>query len=71
MALMIDGRKYFTTAEACQVAGISKDTFLRWVRTHQCEDVEYRDRHGWRLFTEEEVQKLTLRVNHVERVSKV
>jgi predicted site-specific integrase-resolvase len=65
MAWTIDGHRYYGTAEACSVAGISKDTLLRWVRTGQFEDVKFRDRHGWRLFTDDDLSRLKAKVNHL------
>jgi excisionase family DNA binding protein len=55
MPIAINGKKYYRTAEACQVAGVSKNTFFRWVKEGFLDDVEYRDRRGWRLFTEDAV----------------
>jgi len=49
---------YYRTAEACQVAGISKNTFFRWLRCGRFDDVRTADRHGWRLFTEEDLRRL-------------
>ena len=34
-------------------------------------DVQHRDRNGWRLFTDDDVQHLKARANHVEIVSTV
>jgi len=58
MTISIKGHRYYRTAEACEKAGISKNTFLRWVREGVFADVIHRDRRGWRLFTEEELQRL-------------
>ena len=67
MPLTIAGKTYYWTAEACRMAGTSKNTFLRWVREGTFADVETRDRKGWRLFTTEEVQELTAEVNRTEK----
>ena len=32
MPFNMKGATYYRTAEACQMAGISKNTYLRWVR---------------------------------------
>jgi excisionase family DNA binding protein len=63
MAVKIDGVKWYRTAEACRIAGISKNTFLRWVRDGVIEDVAHRDRRGWRLFTQQELEKLKAETN--------
>ncbi len=58
MPSMIGGISYLSTAEACAKAGISKNTFFRWLRSGQFEDVATADRHGWRLFSESDIDRL-------------
>jgi predicted site-specific integrase-resolvase len=58
MPSTIGGITYHKTAEACEKAGISKNTFFRWLRSGQFEDVATADRHGWRLFSESDVERL-------------
>ena len=65
MPLIINGKSYYRTAEACRLAGISKNTFLRWTRERRFPDVRHRDRRGWRLFTEDEINKLKAEVNQL------
>lgn len=62
----LNGQTYYRTAEVCRTVGITKNTFLRWVREGLLADVAHRDRNGWRLFTDSDVQRLTARVNHIE-----
>ena len=69
MPLKLDGQTFYNTKEACRLAGANRDTFMRWVRQKKITDVEYRDRNGWRLFTDDDIQRLKARVNHVEKVS--
>ncbi len=69
MAWTIGGQRYYGVAEACSMAGISKDTFLRWVRKGEFEDVKHRDRHGWRLFTNDDLRRLNAKVNNISIVS--
>ena len=45
------------------MAGISKNTFLRWVRNGVFTDVTQRDRRGWRLFTGEDLERLKAEAN--------
>jgi predicted site-specific integrase-resolvase len=66
MPVKINGLEYYRTNEACSMAGITKNTFLRWVSTNSYEDVAHRDRRGWRLFTKEDVKRLTREVNKVK-----
>ena len=65
MTILLDGQKFYTTAEACKLAGTNRDTLLRWIREKKFNDVKYRDRNGWRLFTEEDVIRLKKRVNRI------
>ena len=61
--------KYYRTTEACKIAGISKNTFLRWVKNGLFPDVKYRDRRGWRLFSKEELALLKAEANRVDRAN--
>ena len=51
-------RIYYRTAEACKIAGISRSTLLRWFRFGTLKDVIYRDRRGWRLFTQADIERI-------------
>ena len=70
MAIVINGKKYYRTAEACRKAGTSRMTFLRWIRQNKCEDVPYRDLNGWRLFSEQDIDKLKAKTNTLLIVNK-
>jgi len=63
MPISINNHRYYRTAEACKLAGISKNTFLRWVREGVFTDVTQRDRRGWRLFTQEDLARLKHEAN--------
>lgn len=63
MTILLDGQKFYTTTEACKLAGTNRDTFLRWIRENKFDDVRHRDRNGWRLFTEGDLRRLKKRVN--------
>ncbi len=69
MSVTVDGQTYYRTAEVCRIAGITKNTFLRWVRQGQFTDVEHRDRRGWRLFTKHELDRLKAEVNRINKTS--
>ncbi len=66
MTVKINGSRYYRTNEACKMAGITKNTFFRWVSCGSFKDVENRDRRGWRLFTQEDLQRLIKEANRVE-----
>jgi excisionase family DNA binding protein len=49
-------RKY-STAEVAKLAGVHRDTLLRWLRQGQIPE-PHRDRRGWRLFTQRETEQI-------------
>ena len=65
MPVKIGGRTYYRTAEACQMVGISRSTLLRWLKEKSLSLPEYRDRRMWRLFTKDDIAKLSLEANRV------
>ena len=67
MSMERNGQRFYATSEACEIAGISRNTFLRWVRAGLFADVEYRDRNGWRLFTENDLGRLKTEANQIQR----
>lgn len=69
MPIEITGKTYYRTAEACHIAGISKNTLFRWIRDGQFPDTKQRDRRGWRLFTEEEIVELKSEFNRIQRTN--
>lgn len=70
MPVSINGENFYLTAEACNKAGTSKNTFLRWVRDGIVDDVRLRDRNGWRLFTNKDLNRLTAMVQKIQIVDK-
>ena len=66
MPVKINGRIYYRTAEVCQIVGIGKSTLFRWIRQNTINDAEYRDRKGWRLFTEDELLNLKSENNKIQ-----
>ncbi|TFH34542.1 MAG: helix-turn-helix domain-containing protein [Dehalococcoidia bacterium] len=68
MSVQMNGVTYYRTSEACRIAGISKNTYLRWTREGQLQDIKQRDRRGWRLFTEQDLSRLVEEATRVDRV---
>ncbi len=58
MAIKINGQMYYRTLEACQKAGVSRATLFRWLKAGVLDDAMPRDRKGWRLFTEGDINKI-------------
>lgn len=69
MPITVIDEVYFRTAEACKTAGISKNTYLRWVKEGLYPDVKYRDRRGWRLFTKAEMTALKAEANRISQMN--
>jgi predicted site-specific integrase-resolvase len=67
MPVKIDGRIYYRTAEVCQMVGIGKSTLFRWIRQNVVKDAECRDRKGWRLFAEDELNSLKSETNKIQK----
>ena len=45
--------------EALEKIGISRRTWFRWLKENIVEDVAHKDRKGWRLFTEEDIARIS------------
>ena len=57
MAIEINGKTYYRTAEICAKAGISRATLFRWLKAGVLKKT-YRDRRGWRMFTENDLNTM-------------
>jgi hypothetical protein len=58
MPTAVNGLTYYSAHETALAAGISKPTLLRWIKTRRINDAEKRNRNGWRLFAESEVEAI-------------
>lgn len=58
MPVKINGQTYYRTAEVYRMIGISRNTLYRWLQLGVLGKNELRDRRGWRLFTQNEVDIL-------------
>ncbi len=65
MPIQINGRTYYRTAEMCRKSGISRATLYRWLRTGMLEK-SYKDRRGWRLFTQDDLNRIQAEATRVE-----
>jgi len=55
--------------EALARIGITAPTYYRWVNSGQIQDVRFRDRANWRLFTEGDIQRIRAEATRVNVVS--
>ncbi len=67
MPIEINGQTYYRTSEACVKTGVSRATLFRWLKAGILEK-SYRDRRGWRLFTEDDLSKIQTEVRRIEVV---
>ena len=67
MPVIVNGQTYYRTAEVCQVVGISRNTLFRWLKKGIMGKTPRRDRRGWRLFTENQIDRLKTEVNHISQ----
>ena len=58
MPIIIRGVAYYKTLEVCRAAGISRSTLMRWITGEIVCDASLRDRKGWRLFSENELNTI-------------
>jgi predicted site-specific integrase-resolvase len=65
MPVEIAGKRYYRTNEALQKIGISKATWFRWLKEGKVEDVRHKDVRGWRLYTEEDIERIRTYANKV------
>jgi predicted site-specific integrase-resolvase len=68
MPKVVDGQTYYRTMEVCRIMGVSRSTLFRWLKGGSGIDAKNRDRRGWRLFTEAEVEKLKREANRIATV---
>jgi excisionase family DNA binding protein len=55
--LRVPHRETFSTNEAAQRIGVSRQTLLRWFRERKVADVR-RDRRNWRVFSEDDIERI-------------
>ena len=65
MPVEINNKIYYRTSETCIKTGISRATLFRWLKAGLLTK-SYRDRRGWRLFTEDDLNKIQTEANRVE-----
>ena len=65
MPIHINGNTYYRTSEACKKIGISRATLFRWLKAGVIEK-SHRDRRGWRLFTEDDLDKIEAEAQRID-----
>lgn len=65
MPVTMRGNTYYRTSEVCEIVGIGRSTLLRWLRRNILKGASHRDRRGWRLFTQADIERIENEANHV------
>ena len=50
------------------MVGISRNTLFRWLKDGVFDGVEHRDWRGWRLFTEEQIDKMKAKTSQINSI---
>ena len=66
MPVEINGQTYYRTLEACNRTGLSRATLFRWLREGIIEEPR-RDRRGWKLFGEDDLNKIQVEANRTHK----
>jgi excisionase family DNA binding protein len=65
MPMEVGGCVYYRTSEACREIGISRATLFRWLKEGVIKEL-HRDRRGWRMFTEEDLEKIRTEAKQIK-----
>jgi len=65
MPVTVNSQTYYRTAEVCRTVGISRTTFFRWLKEGILSEAGQRDRRGWRLFSEDELDRCEAEANRI------
>lgn len=59
---MEDSVPQFGTQQAAEKLGVSRQTLLRWFREGRANDPAKRDRNGWRVFNQKDIDSIKQQV---------
>ena len=65
MPVEIKGQHFFSATEVCEKSGISRATLGRWIRKGVLRKLR-RDRRGWRLFTQYDLNEIKAEISRIE-----
>jgi transposase-like protein len=70
MPVVSDGQTYYRTAEVFRMIGVSRNTLYRWLQKDILRGTEHRDSRGWRLFTQDEIDRLNATINRITEIER-
>ena len=65
MPVTLSGQTYYRTADVCRIIGVSRTTLFRWLKEGVLQEARHRDRRGWRLFTQDEINRFEVEASRV------
>ena len=65
MPIEINGELFYSTTETCEKTGISRATLFRWLQKGVLKELR-KDRKGWRLFTDDDLNKIQAEIERIE-----
>jgi excisionase family DNA binding protein len=68
VTIEIQGQVYYQTSEACKKIGISRATLYRWLKAGVVKTY-FKDRRGWKLFTQENIDLIRAEARKIEKAS--
>lgn len=68
MQTLVDQTTLLNTADVASLAGVHRDTLLRWLREKRVLEPR-RDRNGWRVFTQEEASAISQYARRTEKAT--
>ena len=66
MPVEIDGNNYYWVLEVCRETHVSRSTLLRWLKRGVIRE-PIKDRRGWRIFSEEDLNRIKLEVRRTSK----
>jgi excisionase family DNA binding protein len=66
MPVGIDGNNYYWVLEVCREVNVSRSTLLRWLKRGVIRE-PIKDRRGWRIFSEEDLNRIKLEVKRTSK----
>ena len=65
MPIRFNGQIFYRTLEVCKKAGISRSTLIRRFEDGTLADTMHRDKNGWRLFCDADIERVISEIGTV------
>lgn len=71
MPVTVRGKTYYRTAEVYRMLGICRTTLYRWLQKGVFGETEHRDERGWRLYTQNELDRGRDKANRIIKINRL